>query len=66
MVEKRKLYFGYEEEKIREIFRNSKDQVDSNSKIGNASTLSQLAEASGRLLEEDKAFLREIYRESDE
>ena len=65
-MEKRKLYFGYEEEKIREIFRNSKDQVDSNSKIRNASTLSQLAEASGRLLEEDKAFLREIYRESDE
>lgn len=55
-------YFGYDEEQIREVFRNSKDQVDVNSKIDDASTLSQLAESSGRLLKENRNFLREIYQ----
>lgn len=59
-------YFGYEETDIREIFRNSKDQVDTNSKIGDASTLSQLAEASGKLLEENRDFLHIIYNDLDE
>lgn len=59
-------YFGYDEEQIREVFRNSKDQVDVNSKIDDASTLSQLAESSGRLLKENRNFLREIYNNLDE
>ncbi len=61
-----KQYFGYQEEQIREVFRNSKDQVDTNSKIGDTSTLSQLVEASRKLLKENKDFLRMIYNELDE
>ncbi len=60
-MEKKKQYFGYDEEQIREVFRNSKDQVDTNSKIEDTSTLSQLVEASGRLLKENKDFLHMIY-----
>lgn len=61
-----KKYFGYDEEQIREIFRNSEDQVDINSKIDDTSTLSQLAEASDRLLKENKDFLHMIYNDLDE
>lgn len=61
-----KQYFGYEEEKIRAVFRNSKDQIDTNSKIENTSTLSQLVEASEKLLKENKDFLRIVYKELDE
>lgn len=63
---KEKQYFGYSKDRILEIFRNSSDQVDSNSKIGESSTLSQLAEASGKLLQENKDFLHMIYNELDE
>lgn len=59
-------YFGYEEEQISTIFRNSKDQVDVNRKIDDASTLAQLAESSHRLLQENADFLREIYNDLDE
>ena len=59
-------YFGYDDEQIREVFRNSKDQVDVNSKIGDNTTLAQLAESSGRLLKENRDFLREIYNNLDE
>ena len=52
----RTKYFGYDEEQIWEVFRNRKDQVDVNSKIEDASTLSQLAESSGRLLKENRDF----------
>ncbi len=65
-MDKRRQYFGYDEESIREIFRNSKDQVDTNSKIGDASTLSQLVESSDKLLKENKDFLRMIYNDLDE
>lgn len=65
-MDKRRQYFGYDEENIREIFRNSKDQVDTNSKIGDASTLSQLVESSDKLLKENKDFLRMIYNDLDE
>ena len=34
--------------------------------IDDASTLSQLAESSGRLLKENRNFLREIYNNLDE
>ena len=47
-----KKYFGYDEEQLREVFRNSRDQVDTNSKIGDTSTLSQLVESSERLLKQ--------------
>ena len=64
MVEK---YFGYTEEKIIKIFKNSKDQVDTNSKLNkDASTLTQLVESSKRLLKENKDFLQMIYNELDE
>lgn len=59
-------YFGYDEEQIGRIFRNSKDQVDINRKIDDASTLAQLAESSSRLLRENPDFLREIYNDLDE
>ncbi|MBD5481033.1 MAG: hypothetical protein HDR15_00665 [Lachnospiraceae bacterium] len=65
-MDKRKQYFGYDEEQIREAFRNSKDQVDTNSKIGDTSTLSQLVESSDRLLKENKDFLHMIYNDLDE
>lgn len=61
-----KRYFGYGEEQIREIFRNSKDQVDTNSKIDETSTLSQLVESSNRLLKENGDFLRTIYNDLDD
>lgn len=65
-MDNKKQYFGYDEERIREVFRNSTDQVDTNSKIGDDSTLSQLVESSGRLVSENKDFLYMIYNELDE
>lgn len=65
-MDKKKRYFGYGEDQIREAFRNSKDQVDTNSKIDDASTLSQLVESSDRLLRENKDFLHMIYNDLDE
>lgn len=65
-MDERKQYFGYDEERIREIFRESKDQVDSNKKIGDTSTLSQLVESSNKLLKENKDFLHMIYNDLDE
>jgi len=65
-MDKKKQYFGYDEKLIREAFRNSKDQVDINSKIGDTSTLSQLVESSDRLLKENKDFLHMIYNDLDE
>lgn len=65
-MDKRKQYFGYDEEQIRKAFLNSKDQVDINSKIDDASTLSQLVESSDRLLKENKDFLHMIYNDLDE
>lgn len=65
-MDKRKQYFGFDEEQIREVFRNSKDQVDTNSKIDDTSTLSQLVDSSNRLLKENKDFLRMIYNDLDE
>lgn len=64
-MEKKTRYFGYNEE-IKEIFRNSKDQIDINSKIENASTLSQLVDSSSKLLKENRDFLHMIYNELDE
>lgn len=65
-MNKRKQYFGFDEEQIREAFRNSKDQVDTNSKIDDTSTLSQLVDSSNRLLKENKDFLHVIYNDLDE
>jgi len=65
-MDKRKQYFGFDEEQIREVFRNSKDQVDTNSKIDDTSTLSQLVDSSNRLLKENKDFLHMIYNDLDE
>ena len=64
-MDKRRQYLGYDEEQIREAFRNSNDQVDTNKKIDEASTLSQLVESSGRLLKENKDFLHMIYNNLD-
>ena len=64
-MDKRRQYFGYDEEQIREAFRNSNDQVDKNKKIDEASTLSKLVESSGRLLKENKDFLHMIYNNLD-
>lgn len=64
-MNKGKQYFGYDEEQIREAFRNSKDQVDTNSKIDGTSTLSQLVESSERLLKENREFLHMIYNDLD-
>lgn len=64
-MSKIKKYFGCEEEKIREIFRNSEDQVDANSKIEKESTLFQLSESSGRMIEENSSFLQMVYNELD-
>lgn len=65
-MDKRKKYFGFDEEQIREAFRDSKDQVDTNSKIDDTSTLSQLVDSSNRLLKENKDFLHMIYNDLDE
>ena len=65
-MEKKARYFGYDEEKIKEVFRNSKDQIDINRKIKSASTLSQLVESSSKLLKENRDFLHMIYNELDE
>ncbi len=64
-MDKRRQYFGYDEEQIREAFRNSNDQVETKKKIDEASTLSQLVESSGRLLKENKDFLHMIYNNLD-
>ena len=61
-----KMYFGYAEEEILKTFRESKDQVDINSKIGDGTTLSQLVESSGRLLRENADFLHMIYNDLDD
>lgn len=61
-----KMYLGYTEEEILKTFRESKDQVDVNSKIGEGTTLSQLVESSGRLLQENADFLRMIYNDLDD
>lgn len=66
MMDKRKKYFGVDEEQIREAFRGSKDQVDTNSKIDDSSTLSQLVDSSNRLLKENRDFLHMIYNDLDE
>lgn len=65
-MNKEKMYFGYSEGEIRKTFRDSVDQVDLNSKIGKGSTLSQLAEASDRLLRENKDFLHMVCNDLDE
>ncbi len=65
-MDKKMRYFGYDEELIREAFRNSKDQIDTNSKIDDASTLSQLVASSDRLLKENRDFLHLIYNDLDE
>ena len=65
-MDKKKRYFGYDAEELLEGFRNSKDQVDMNGKIGDKSTLSQLVEASDKLLKENKDFLHMIYNDLDE
>lgn len=65
-MKEEKQYFGYGEEQIRKIFRNGTDQTDSNSRIEETPTLSQLAESSGRLLKENKDFLYMIYNDLDE
>ena len=65
-MDERKKYFGYDEDQIREAFRNSKDQVDINSKIGDTSTLSQLVGSSEKLLQENREFLRMIYNDLDD
>lgn len=61
-----KIYFGYDENQIKEIFRNSSDQVDTNRKIEERSTLAQLAESSSRLLKENRGFLHMVYNDLDE
>lgn len=65
-MDKKKRYFGYDAEELLEVFRNSKDQVDINSKIDDKSTLLQLVEASDKLLKENKDFLHMIYNDLDE
>lgn len=65
MTETRK-YFGYSREEILQNFREAADQVDSNGKINEATTLSQLAEASKKLLEENSEFLHSIYNDLDD
>ena len=65
-MDKRKQYKAFDEEQIREAFRNSKDQVDTNSKIDDTSTLSQLVDSSNKLLKENKDFLHMIYNDLDE
>lgn len=65
-MKEKKTYFGYEKEEILRNLRESNDQVDRNNKISEQeTTLSQLANASGRLLEENKNFLYTIYNELD-
>lgn len=64
MSEKR--YFGYSEAEVLENFRKAKDQVDSNGKISPETTLSQLSEASKRLLAENAEFLHSIYNDLDD
>ena len=61
-----KKYFGYSEEEILENFREAVDQVDSNNRISQETTLSQLAEASKRLLTENAEFLHSIYNDLDD
>ena len=65
-MKEKKTYFGYEKEEILQNLRESNDQVDRNNKISEQeTTLSQLAIASGRLLEENKDFLYTIYNQLD-
>lgn len=61
-----KKYFGYGEREILENFREAGDQVDSNGKISEETTLSQLAEASKQLLKENADFLYSIYNDLDD
>ena len=61
-----KKYFGYTEAEIEENFESATDQVDANTRLNpKVTTLEQLAEASGRLIKENKEFLRVIYNELD-
>ena len=61
-----KTYFGYKEEEILNNFREANDQVDSNGRISDETTLSQLAAASKKLLEENEDFLYSIYNDLDD
>ena len=65
MEEKRKV-FGYERNQVLENFRECSNQVDSNGRIGEETTLSQLAGASNRLVQENADFLRSIYNDLDD
>lgn len=58
-------YFGYDKSMILELFRRSADQVDSNCRISQASTLSQLVESSEKMLRDDNEFLHKIFDEMD-
>lgn len=59
-------YFGYTEAEIEENFENAADQIDTNTRLNpTVSTLEQLAEASEKLIKENKEFLRVIYNELD-
>lgn len=65
-MKEKKTYLGYEKEEILKNLRESNDQVDRNNKISEQeTTLSQLANASGRMLEENRDFLYTIYNELD-
>lgn len=58
---------GYTEAQIIEIYKNSKDQVDINSKLDkNTSTLTQLVQSSRKLVNENRDFLHMIYNDLDE
>lgn len=65
-MEKKQVFFGYGRDQVLENFRECRDQVDSNGRIGEGTTLSQLTEASKRLLAENADFLRSIYNDLDD
>ncbi|MCM1237492.1 MAG: hypothetical protein NC489_46085 [Ruminococcus flavefaciens] len=66
-MEEKRTFFGYEKEAVLKNFRECMDQTDTNGRISEQeTTLAQLAEASGRLLKENRDFLYTIYNELDE
>lgn len=65
-MEEKKNFFGYSKDAVLQNFRECNDQVDSNGRIGEESTLVQLSETSKRMIIENADFLYSIYNELDD
>lgn len=55
-----KMYFGYSEEAVKEIFGKSDIKCALNKRFDKRSALEQLVEISGKMNEKDKIYINDI------